>query len=104
MAARKRTRRRYRMVSHRRFGDPGLNDPSTDELLDMRLCDQPIQIEGTPLEERIEQLHAELEYRSLRFRPHFWLSDEWFTPDGIPGIAIPFYLAHPRLLRLATRA
>jgi hypothetical protein len=36
----------------------------------------------------------------LRFRPHFWLSDEWFCPDGVPGVAIPFYLAHPRLARL----
>src|SRR5207253_8807734 len=34
------------------------------------------------------------------FRPHFWLADEWFTPDGVPGIAIPFYLAHPRLAKL----
>ena len=30
----------------------------------------------------------------------FWLADEWFSPDGVPGIAIPFYLAHPRLRRL----
>jgi hypothetical protein len=28
------------------------------------------------------------------------LSDEWFTPDGVSGIAIPFYLAHPRLEQL----
>ena len=103
MAARRRTRRRYRMVSHRQFGDPSLNDLTNDELLDMRLCDLPLRIEGTPLEERIGQLHAELEYRGLRFRPHFWLSDEWFTPDGIPGVAIPFYLAHPRLMRLEAK-
>lgn len=38
--------------------------------------------------------------RAIRFRPHFWLSDEWFSPDGVPGIAVPFYLAHPRLPRL----
>src|SRR5207248_9879463 len=25
---------------------------------------------------------------------------EWFSPDNTPGIAIPFYLAHPRLMRL----
>ena len=31
---------------------------------------------------------------------HFYLSDEWFTPDGATAIAIPFYLAHPRLMRL----
>jgi hypothetical protein len=32
-----------------------------------------------------------------------WLSQEWFSPDGIPGIAIPFYLAHPRLVRIERR-
>ncbi len=34
------------------------------------------------------------------FEPHFWLSAEWFSPDGVPGVAIPFYLAHPRLEKL----
>jgi hypothetical protein len=29
-----------------------------------------------------------------------WLSEEWFSPDGVPGIAVPFYLAHPRLEKL----
>ena len=36
----------------------------------------------------------------MTFRPHAWLSSEWFSPDGVPGIAIPFYLAHPRLMRM----
>ena len=31
------------------------------------------------------------------------MSDEWFTPDGVGGIAIPFYLAHPRLEQLEER-
>jgi hypothetical protein len=33
-------------------------------------------------------------------RPHAWISSEWFSPNTTPGIAIPFYLAHPRLMRL----
>jgi Putative zinc-binding metallo-peptidase len=33
-------------------------------------------------------------------RPSIWLSEEWFNPDGVNGFAIPFYLAHPRLIRL----
>ncbi len=69
-------------------------------LLDLRLCDLDIAIEGSDLEERIAELNRELEARSLEFRPHFWLADEWFCPDGVPGIAVPFYLAHPRLARL----
>ncbi|HVC19206.1 MAG TPA: putative zinc-binding metallopeptidase [Vicinamibacterales bacterium] len=79
---------------------PDLNGLSDEALLDMRLCDLGLQIEGSRLEERIAQLYQELEARGIRFRPHFWLSDDWFTPDGVGGIAIPFYLAHPRLARL----
>ena len=77
-----------------------LND---EELLDVRLCDLGLKIEGTPLEERIDQLHAELRDRGITFRPHCWLGEEWFSPDEVPGIAIPFYLAHPRLTRLEDR-
>jgi hypothetical protein len=64
------------------------------------MCKLDLRIEGTILEPRIEQLYRELQQRGIRFRPYFWLSDEWFTPDGVPGTAIPFYLAHPRLARL----
>jgi len=73
---------------------------SNDALLDTRFCDLKLSLEATPLADRIERLHAELERRELRFRPHFWLSEEWFSPDGVPGVAIPFYLAHPRLTKL----
>ena len=66
----------------------------------MRLCDLPVRIEGTPLEGRVRRLYDELEERGIRFKPHVWLAEEWFSPDGVPGIAIPFYLAHPRLIRL----
>ena len=81
-------------------GQPNLSSMSDDELLDMRICDLKLSIEDTSLEGRIDQLNGELAERGLRFRPHYWLSDEWFSPDGIPGIAIPFYMAHPRLIRL----
>jgi hypothetical protein len=73
---------------------------SDERLLATRLCDLPLRIEGTPIEDRQDRLYAELEAKGLRFRPHFWLSNEWFTPDGVPGIAVPFYLAHPRLEQL----
>ena len=71
-----------------------------DELLDMRICDLGLSLQDTPLEDRIDQLNQEIRDRDLRFRPHCWLSDDWYSPDGVPGIAIPFYLAHPRLIRL----
>lgn len=73
----------------------------TDEqLLDVRMCDLGVTIEGSILAKRVAQLHDELAARGIVFRPHFWLSEDWFTPDGVPGIAIPFFLAHPRLARL----
>lgn len=75
----------------------GLRD---EQLLDLRICDLGVQIKGTVLEKRIEKLHRELEARGIRFRPHCWLSDDWFAPDGVTGFAIPFYMAHPRLQRL----
>ena len=71
-----------------------------EKLLNMRLCDLQLEIQGTDLEKQIEHLYHELENWGLGFRPFFWLSDDWFTPDGVSGIAIPFYLAHPRLARL----
>ena len=70
------------------------------ELLSVRLCDLKVTIEGTWLEERIARVREELAQRDLRFSPHFWLSDEWFSPTGVPGVALPFYLAHPKLTRL----
>ncbi len=70
-----------------------------DQLLDLRMADLPLAIEGT-LAERITQLRDELAARDLRFPLHFYLSDEWFTPDGATAIAVPFYLAHPRLEKL----
>jgi hypothetical protein len=76
-------------------------DWDDERLLELRLCDLDLRIEGTELEERIAELSRELLARGLEhFHPHFYLADEWFCPDGVPGIAIPFYLAHPRLARL----
>lgn len=70
------------------------------ELLEVRMCDLGLRIEGTLLEKRVERLCEDLDQREIHFRPHCWLSDEWFSCDGVPGIAIPFYMAHPRLARL----
>ncbi|MCZ6793780.1 MAG: putative zinc-binding metallopeptidase [Planctomycetota bacterium] len=74
-----------------------------EELLDLRLCDLELEIKGTALERRIQELYGELEQRGLRFRPPCWLSSEWFAPDAVPGMAVPFYLAHPRLMKLEDR-
>ncbi len=87
-------------ATRRRRRDPLWADYKDDELLDVRIKDLGLRFEGTPLEERVGRLHAELESKGLRLKPHAWLSTEWFSPDGVPGIACPFYLAHPRLMKL----
>lgn len=69
-------------------------------LLDLRIKDLGVRLEGTWLEDAVAELFQELEAKGIRFRPHVWLSDEWFSPSGVPGFAIPFYLTHPRLMRL----
>jgi hypothetical protein len=71
-----------------------------EALLDLRFCDLGLHLVGSPLEKRLRRLYDELEQRGIHFRPHMWLAEEWFSPDGVPGIAVPFYLAHPRLARL----
>ena len=79
---------------------PKLAHLTDEQLLQLRLCDLPLTLRRSPVQRYVKRLYNELDGRGIRFRPHVWLSEEWFSPDGIPGIAVPFYLAHPRLVRL----
>jgi len=81
----------------RRFWWAGL---PYEELLDLRISELGLSIEGTALEHRVDQLHNELSRAGLRFKPYVWLSTDWFTPDGVTGFALPFFLAHRRLARI----
>src|SRR5688572_17590775 len=78
-------------------------DLPDEELLQLRFKDLGVSVEGTWLETCVDRLHEELGQRGLRVRPHAWISEEWFSLKDTPGIAIPFYLAHPRLMRLERR-
>lgn len=89
--------------SSRTDRDPSWAKWSDDRLLALRFCDLGLSIRGTSVERRVERLGDELERRGLRFRPYVWLSDEWHTPVGTTGFAVPFYLAHPRLVKLERR-
>lgn len=73
---------------------------TNEQLLSVRLCDLKLRFEGTWLQVLSRRIHGELEHHGLKLRPHFWLSDEWASPDAVPGVAIPFFLAHPRLAAL----
>lgn len=77
-----------------------LEDATDETLLSTRLCDLPLQLEGTLMARRVKRLHRELQAHNIVAMPHAWLSEEFFNPDGVLGFAIPFYLAHPRLMRL----
>jgi hypothetical protein len=77
-----------------------LDDASDEALLALRLCDLPIELAQTPMARRVSRLHRELAARNIVARPHVWLAEEFFTPHRVPGFAVPFYLAHPRLMRL----
>ncbi|MCK5581478.1 MAG: putative zinc-binding metallopeptidase, partial [Candidatus Omnitrophica bacterium] len=77
-----------------------LNNISEEDLLKQRICDLPISIAGTWLEDCINQLYKELESKGINFKPVCYLSDEWLTPQNEPVIGIPFYLAHPALTKL----
>ncbi len=79
---------------------PDLSALSDEELLRMRICDLKLKIAGTELESRIDKFYAELAARNISIQPVCYLGDEWFCPEGSATIAIPFYLAHPRLKKL----
>lgn len=73
----------------------------TDErLLLLRFKDLGLQLKGTWVQDCVDELHGELEERGLRLKPHAWVSEEWFSPGGVSGFAVPFYLLHPRLMKL----
>jgi Putative zinc-binding metallo-peptidase len=74
-----------------------------ERLLAMRFCDLRLRLAGSLVEPDVEQVYRELERRGIAFRPHVWFSEEWFSPDGVPGIAIPFFAGHARLRQLERR-
>lgn len=79
---------------------PDLATLTDEELLQMRICDLQLRIPGTELEPRIQKFYSELETKGISIKPLCYLGSEWFCPEGSAAIAIPFYLAHPRLKKL----
>ena len=77
-----------------------LSKLSEQDLLNLRVCELDLNIEGTWLEECVKELYQELENKGFRFKPSCYLADEWLAPDKEPVIGIPFFLAHPALIKL----
>ncbi len=83
-----------------RNGEPRWAALSDDELLALSLKSLKLRFSGSWLEESLRELNDELRERDIKVRAHGWISEDWFSAPETAGIAFPFYLAHPRLLRL----
>jgi hypothetical protein len=84
----------------RRRRAPAWTTLPDDELLDCRFCDLGLSLAGSLVAPKVARLLRELRARGIALRPDFWIATDWFTPDDVAGVAIPFFVAHPRLLRL----
>jgi hypothetical protein len=73
---------------------------SDEELLERKISQLGLKLEGTELEPLVRQLYDELTAKGLVFHPPCHVGDEWFVPVGIPAIFIPFFLTHERLRKL----
>tara|TARA_B100001094_G_scaffold316835_1_gene358532 strand:+ start:2260 stop:3249 length:990 start_codon:yes stop_codon:yes gene_type:complete len=58
-------------------------------------------IDQSWLQQLVQQLYAELAQVGLgNFQPIAYFGDEWFSPDGIAAISIPFFLANKELQKI----
>lgn len=77
-----------------------LSDYSEQELLEIKISDLKLSLKDSFVFPLIKIVKKELKQKKININPTFWFSDEWFCPDGTIGIAIPFFLAHPKLTKL----
>jgi len=82
------------MVKHLKY------DPDLRSFLRTPLCQIPLKKRGSIALKCLEQVRLELKSKGINFNFHYWASDDWFCPDGITGIAIPFYLFNEQALTL----
>ena len=73
---------------------------SEEDLLNLRICELPVKIEGSWLLGCVQELYKELDDKGIKFKPSCYLADEWLTPDEEPVVGMPFFLAHPILMKL----
>ena len=70
------------------------------ELMNTRIRDLSLRIEGSPVAPYVLRLKDEFAERRFAFVPSFYLTDSWGCPNEVPVIGIPFYLADKRLSRI----
>lgn len=83
-----------------RMEAPDWSSLSDDELLERKISQLGLKLDGPKLQPLIQQLYEELSQKGLTFHPPCHLGDEWFVPVGLPAIFIPFFLTHDRLRQL----
>jgi len=88
------------LKAHSKVSLSALRSMDEQQLLDTRICDLPLSLERPWIKKNMSRLNFELAAKGLRFRPHIWISDDWFSPDGVAGFAIPFFILHTRLIEL----
>ena len=69
-------------------------------LLERKLRDFNLNLNSILHTGAIDILKSELKRKELLFDPHIWIGDEWFSPTGVTGFAIPFYMFNRDLLNL----
>lgn len=84
-------------MDYKRVNIDELKTLDDTSVLKLRFKDLSLNIEGTEIEDYVKQLYFELEAKGLKFRPDVFLGDEWFSPEGMNAISVPFYLVNDRL-------
>jgi hypothetical protein len=80
----------------------GRKPPEPDAILQRRINELGLKVEGTVLEVLIRELEYELVAHGVkRVKPRCYLTDEWGCPEGVPIIGIPYYLADERVKQAA---
>ncbi len=78
-----------------------LSRMSDRQILKLRICDLKLHVSQSAAGNLVDRFFKELNKKGFEyFRPKVYVGDEWFSPEGVNAISIPFYLLHPRLLRL----
>jgi hypothetical protein len=73
---------------------------SDSQLLEVPLKELDLVIDDSIYLKLITKIKKEIHLKGIKLRPNFWISNEFFVCDGGTGIALPFYLMHPRLTKL----
>lgn len=76
-----------------------LDKLSESQILGTKISDLDLEL-NSEQKQKLKDLNKLLMNKNIKWRPHVWLSDEWFSPDGVSGFAVPFTLAHKKLMAI----